>query len=142
MLCVIVCLGLRAGAQGWGSELGLSSQSSQSVTGLSPLHTHTHTHAHTLQLLMLLIVIKGGTSCTLKDISPMIRSMKSTHGSVPFKHGVVRLYIGISPMITSMKSTHGSVPFKHSVVRLYIGISPMITSMKSTYGSVPFTQCG
>ena len=28
---------------------------------------------------------------------------------------------GKSPMITSMKSTHGSVPFKHSdVVRLYI----------------------
>ena len=25
-----------------------------------------------------------------------------------------------SPMITSMKSTHGSVPFKHSVVKLYI----------------------
>ena len=27
---------------------------------------------------------------------------------------------GISPMVTSMKSTHGSAPFKHSVVRLYI----------------------
>ena len=27
---------------------------------------------------------------------------------------------GISPMVTSMKSTHGSVPFRHSVVRLYI----------------------
>ena len=27
---------------------------------------------------------------------------------------------GISPMVTSMKSTPGSVPFKHSVVRLYI----------------------
>ena len=28
--------------------------------------------------------------------------------------------IAISPMVTSMKSTHGSVPFKNSVVRLYI----------------------
>ena len=28
------------------------------------------------------------------------------------------LHLPISPMITSMKSTHGSVPFKHSVVRL------------------------
>ena len=27
---------------------------------------------------------------------------------------------GVSPMVTSMKSTHGSPPFKHSVGRLYI----------------------
>ena len=65
-------------------------------------------------------------------IYPMITPMKSTHGSVPFKDSVDRLYIaaymlnivkennGISPMITPMKSTHGSVPLKHSVDRLYI----------------------
>ena len=62
--------------------------------------------------------------------------MNSMHGSVPFKHSVVRFIYsnyakysiggvnmgnnGISSMITSMKSTHESVPFKHSVVRLYI----------------------
>ena len=49
----------------------------------------------------------------------MITAMKSTQESVPFKHSVVRLYIGICPMITAMKSTHESVPFNHSVVRLY-----------------------
>ena len=65
--------------------------------------------------------------------SPMITSMKSTHESVPFKDGVVRLYSyfvlnsiggvnmrknGISAMITSMKSAHGNIPFKDGMVRL------------------------
>ena len=37
---------------------------------------------------------------------------------LPRSTGNIR--VNLFPMITSMKSTHGSVPFKHSVVRLYI----------------------
>ena len=73
-------------------------------------------------------------------ISPMITSMKSKQERVPCNHNVVRLYIGISPMITSMKSTQERVPCNHSLVRLYIGISPMITPMKSTQKRVPFNH--
>ena len=40
--------------------------------------------------------------------------------------------MGISPMITSMKSTHGSVPFRHSVVRLYGKYSTGGVNMKDS----------
>ena len=36
---------------------------------------------------------------------------------------------GVSPMITSMKSTHGRIPLKHSVVKLYMYSSFMLNVM-------------
>ena len=41
----------------------------------------------------------------------------------------------ISPMITSMKSTHGSVPFKHNVVRLYIAALLNMVQAVLTWGN-------
>ena len=45
---------------------------------------------------------------------------------------------GTSPMVTSMKSTPGSVPFKHSVSRLYIAsLGYLNTLIEITRGRTP-----
>ena len=69
-------------------------------------------------------------------ISEVFRHRPTSRLGGPFKHSVVRLYIGVSPMITSMKSAHESVPFKHIVVRFLYRCSPLITSMNSKWQEV------